>query len=130
MSSLMKFRIIDHELCVCEYGLRAQAVIGMKTCLNIVAANDILALVRRSGPFGPCPARSFHGTSKPNMKNPILVFIILFYFISGSIFDLKASHKPIPHPHVAYIQYSIYVRYPCYTPTSKAKLYCDWPDFL
>jgi hypothetical protein len=25
MSSLMKFRIIDHELCVCEYGLRAQS---------------------------------------------------------------------------------------------------------
>jgi hypothetical protein len=26
MSSLMKFRIIDYELCVCEYGLRAQSV--------------------------------------------------------------------------------------------------------
>jgi hypothetical protein len=28
ISSLLKLRIIDHELCVCEYGLRVEIMIG------------------------------------------------------------------------------------------------------
>jgi hypothetical protein len=46
MSSLMKFRIIDHELCVCEYGLSAR----IHTSFPIMSS-DILNIKVKSRSF-------------------------------------------------------------------------------